>query len=76
MDSSGDLLARRYYAAVEAKKERTSKHAQSFGARPGAHSSTSSQSLTGANKECDWYLQTEAWCASRILEVDYFQQLL
>ncbi|MGH0151143.1 UNVERIFIED_CONTAM: hypothetical protein FKN15_057916 [Acipenser sinensis] len=43
LDANNNFLTKGYYAAVEAKKERTSKHAQSFGARPGAHSSTSSQ---------------------------------
>ncbi|XP_041081672.1 helicase SKI2W [Polyodon spathula] len=43
LDANANFLTKGYYAAVEAKKERTSKHAQSFGARPGAHSSTSSQ---------------------------------
>ncbi|MGH0148881.1 UNVERIFIED_CONTAM: hypothetical protein FKN15_049128 [Acipenser sinensis] len=45
LDANNNFLTKGYYAAVEAKKERTSKHAQSFGARPGAHSSTSSQVL-------------------------------
>lgn len=32
-----------YYAAVEAKKERTSKHAQSFGTKSVSHNTTASQ---------------------------------
>lgn len=33
----------RYYAAVDAKKERTSKHAQSFGAKNTSHNTSASQ---------------------------------
>lgn len=38
----GSLLFR-YYAAVDAKKERTSKHAQSFGTKHTPHNTTASQ---------------------------------
>ncbi|XP_039624679.1 helicase SKI2W [Polypterus senegalus] len=43
VDASGNFLTKGYYTAVEAKKERTSKHAQSFGAKPAAHAATASQ---------------------------------
>uniref|UniRef100_A0A8B9JVF4 SKI2 homolog, superkiller viralicidic activity 2-like n=1 Tax=Astyanax mexicanus TaxID=7994 RepID=A0A8B9JVF4_ASTMX len=38
LDATGSFLTKGYYAAVEAKKERTSKHAQSFGAKNAAGS--------------------------------------
>uniref|UniRef100_A0A8B9R9N8 SKI2 homolog, superkiller viralicidic activity 2-like n=1 Tax=Astyanax mexicanus TaxID=7994 RepID=A0A8B9R9N8_ASTMX len=43
LDATGSFLTKGYYAAVEAKKERTSKHAQSFGAKNAAHNTTLSQ---------------------------------
>ncbi|XP_051727638.1 helicase SKI2W [Ctenopharyngodon idella] len=44
LDSTGNFLTKGYYAAVEAKKERTSKHAQSFGAKNvSQHNTTASQ---------------------------------
>ncbi|MFT7811344.1 helicase SKI2W [Arapaima gigas] len=43
VDSSGNFLTKSYYAAVEAKKERTSKHAQSFGAKGSSQNTTASQ---------------------------------
>ncbi|XP_056597770.1 helicase SKI2W isoform X1 [Triplophysa dalaica] len=43
LDASGSFLTKGYYAAVEAKKERTSKHAQSFGAKNVSHNTTASQ---------------------------------
>ncbi|XP_076864533.1 superkiller complex protein 2 [Brachyhypopomus gauderio] len=43
LDASGSFLTTGYYAAVEAKKERTSKHAQSFGAKNASHNTTHSQ---------------------------------
>ncbi|KAJ8373170.1 hypothetical protein AAFF_G00270760 [Aldrovandia affinis] len=43
LDSVGNFLTKGYYAAVDAKKERTSKHAQSFGAKGSSHSTTASQ---------------------------------
>lgn len=42
-DATGNFLTKGYYAAVDAKKERTSKHAQSFGARNASHNTTASQ---------------------------------
>lgn len=38
----------RYYAAVDARKERTSKHAQSFGAKSTSQSTTASQVIHGS----------------------------
>ncbi|XP_062865811.1 helicase SKI2W [Trichomycterus rosablanca] len=46
LDATGNFLTKGYYAAVEAKKERTSKHAQSFGTKKVAQSTTSSQDRT------------------------------
>ncbi|RXN20257.1 helicase SKI2W-like protein [Labeo rohita] len=44
LDSTGNFLTKGYYAAVEAKKERTSKHAQSFGTKNvSQHNTTASQ---------------------------------
>ncbi|KAL7381380.1 hypothetical protein ABVT39_004938 [Epinephelus coioides] len=43
IDSSGNFLTKGYYAAVDAKKERTSKHAQSFGTKSTSHNTTASQ---------------------------------
>ncbi|XP_018610003.1 superkiller complex protein 2 [Scleropages formosus] len=43
VDSAGNFLTKGYYAAVEAKKERTSKHAQSFGAKSSSQNTTASQ---------------------------------
>lgn len=43
LDASGSFLTKGYYAAVEAKKERTSKHAQSFGAKNASQNTTASQ---------------------------------
>ncbi|KAI1902399.1 hypothetical protein AGOR_G00044360 [Albula goreensis] len=43
LDSVGNFLTKGYYAAVDAKKERTSKHAQSFGAKGPTHNTTASQ---------------------------------
>ncbi|XP_022538822.2 helicase SKI2W [Astyanax mexicanus] len=43
LEATGSFLTKGYYAAVEAKKERTSKHAQSFGAKNAAHNTTLSQ---------------------------------
>ncbi|XP_016141563.1 superkiller complex protein 2 [Sinocyclocheilus grahami] len=44
LDPSGNFLTKGYYAAVEAKKERTSKHAQSFGTKNvSQHNTTASQ---------------------------------
>uniref|UniRef100_A0A8C1VX86 SKI2 homolog, superkiller viralicidic activity 2-like n=1 Tax=Cyprinus carpio TaxID=7962 RepID=A0A8C1VX86_CYPCA len=44
LDASGNFLTKGYYAAVEAKKERTSKHAQSFGTKNvSQHNTTASQ---------------------------------
>ncbi|XP_067416357.1 superkiller complex protein 2 [Emydura macquarii macquarii] len=37
VDARGNFLTKGYYAAVEAKKERTSKHAQTFGAKQPLH---------------------------------------
>lgn len=37
LDARGAFLTKGYYAAVEAKKERTSKHAQTFGAKQPTH---------------------------------------
>ncbi|KAK9526640.1 hypothetical protein VZT92_015325 [Zoarces viviparus] len=43
LDPTGNFLTKGYYAAVDAKKERTSKHAQSFGAKSTSHNTTASQ---------------------------------
>ncbi|XP_031722250.1 superkiller complex protein 2 [Anarrhichthys ocellatus] len=43
LDPTGNFLTKGYYAAVNAKKERTSKHAQSFGAKSTSHNTTASQ---------------------------------
>uniref|UniRef100_A0AAR2L9J9 SKI2 homolog, superkiller viralicidic activity 2-like n=1 Tax=Pygocentrus nattereri TaxID=42514 RepID=A0AAR2L9J9_PYGNA len=43
LDATGAFLTKGYYAAVEAKKERTSKHAQSFGAKNASQNTTPSQ---------------------------------
>lgn len=43
VDSAGNFLTKGYYAAVDAKKERTSKHAQSFGAKSSSQNTTASQ---------------------------------
>uniref|UniRef100_A0A3B4B4K5 Uncharacterized protein n=1 Tax=Periophthalmus magnuspinnatus TaxID=409849 RepID=A0A3B4B4K5_9GOBI len=43
LDATGNFLTKGYYAAVEAKKERTSKHAQSFGTKGTNQSTTASQ---------------------------------
>uniref|UniRef100_A0A8C5N3B0 SKI2 homolog, superkiller viralicidic activity 2-like n=1 Tax=Gouania willdenowi TaxID=441366 RepID=A0A8C5N3B0_GOUWI len=43
MDAAGNFLTKGYYAAVDAKKERTSKHAQSFGAKTSHQHTTASQ---------------------------------
>ncbi|XP_076006068.1 superkiller complex protein 2 [Genypterus blacodes] len=43
LDPTGTFLTKGYYAAVEAKKERTSKHAQSFGAKNTSQNMSSSQ---------------------------------
>lgn len=43
LDAHGNFLTKGFYAAVEAKKERTSKHSQTFGAKQPAHYGGSSQ---------------------------------
>ncbi|CAN9492989.1 unnamed protein product [Ophioblennius macclurei] len=43
LDASGNFLTKGYYAAVDAKKERSSKHSQSFGAKSSSHGTTASQ---------------------------------
>ncbi|CAL8373711.1 unnamed protein product [Boreogadus saida] len=43
LDPTGNFLTKGYYAAVEAKKERTSKHAQSFGTKNASQSTTANQ---------------------------------
>uniref|UniRef100_A0A8C9ZIN2 SKI2 subunit of superkiller complex n=1 Tax=Sander lucioperca TaxID=283035 RepID=A0A8C9ZIN2_SANLU len=43
MDATGNFLTKGYYAAVDAKKERTSKHAQSFGTKSTSHNTSASQ---------------------------------
>uniref|UniRef100_A0A8C3F1F8 SKI2 subunit of superkiller complex n=1 Tax=Chrysemys picta bellii TaxID=8478 RepID=A0A8C3F1F8_CHRPI len=40
LDARGTFLTKGYYAAVEAKKERSSKHAQTFGAKQPTHMGT------------------------------------
>ncbi|XP_067829841.1 helicase SKI2W, partial [Heptranchias perlo] len=43
LDAHGNFLTKGYYAAVDAKKERASKHSQSFGAKQPIHYGGSSQ---------------------------------
>ncbi|XP_008279342.1 helicase SKI2W [Stegastes partitus] len=43
VDAAGNFLTKGYYAAVDAKKERTSKHAQSFGTKNTSQNTSSSQ---------------------------------
>ncbi|XP_061885977.1 helicase SKI2W [Entelurus aequoreus] len=43
MDAAGNFLTKGYYAAVDAKKERTSKYAQSFGTKSTNQNTTASQ---------------------------------
>ncbi|GAA6066513.1 helicase SKI2W [Tachysurus ichikawai] len=43
LDATGGFLTKGYYAAVETKKERTSKHAQSFGTKKVSQSTTPNQ---------------------------------
>ncbi|XP_060721573.1 helicase SKI2W [Tachysurus vachellii] len=43
LDATGIFLTKGYYAAVETKKERTSKHAQSFGTKKVSQSTTPNQ---------------------------------
>uniref|UniRef100_A0A671X4U6 SKI2 subunit of superkiller complex n=1 Tax=Sparus aurata TaxID=8175 RepID=A0A671X4U6_SPAAU len=43
VDAVGNFLTKGYYAAVDAKKERTSKHAQSFGTKSTSHNTSASQ---------------------------------
>ncbi|XP_058474761.1 helicase SKI2W [Solea solea] len=43
VDATGNFLTKGYYAAVDAKKERTSKHAQSFGTRNTSQNTSASQ---------------------------------
>ncbi|KAM3596251.1 uncharacterized protein V6R79_011106 [Siganus canaliculatus] len=43
VDAVGNFLTKGYYAAVDAKKERTSKHAQSFGTKNTSQNTTASQ---------------------------------
>ncbi|XP_035476382.1 helicase SKI2W [Scophthalmus maximus] len=43
LDAAGNFLTKGYYAAVDAKKERTSKHAQSFGSKNTSQNTTASQ---------------------------------
>ncbi|XP_078422703.1 superkiller complex protein 2 isoform X2 [Cetorhinus maximus] len=43
VDAQGNFLTKGYYAAVEAKKERASKHSQTFGAKQPVHYGGSSQ---------------------------------
>nr|XP_020453078.1 helicase SKI2W [Monopterus albus] len=43
VDAAGNFLTKGYYAAVDAKKERTSKHAQSFGTKNTSQNTTASQ---------------------------------
>uniref|UniRef100_A0A8D3BET5 SKI2 subunit of superkiller complex n=1 Tax=Scophthalmus maximus TaxID=52904 RepID=A0A8D3BET5_SCOMX len=40
LDAAGNFLTKGYYAAVDAKKERTSKHAQSFGSKNTSQNTT------------------------------------
>ncbi|XP_035039239.1 helicase SKI2W [Hippoglossus stenolepis] len=43
VDAVGNLLTKGYYTAIDAKKERTSKHAQSFGSKNTSQNTSSSQ---------------------------------
>uniref|UniRef100_A0A3Q2QHS0 SKI2 subunit of superkiller complex n=1 Tax=Fundulus heteroclitus TaxID=8078 RepID=A0A3Q2QHS0_FUNHE len=43
MDAAGNFLTKGYYTAVDTKKERTSKHAQSFGSKTAPQNTTASQ---------------------------------
>uniref|UniRef100_A0A3Q1HQ42 SKI2 homolog, superkiller viralicidic activity 2-like n=1 Tax=Anabas testudineus TaxID=64144 RepID=A0A3Q1HQ42_ANATE len=43
VDAAGNFLTKGYYAAVDAKKERTSKHAQSFGTKNTSQNTSASQ---------------------------------
>ncbi|XP_041868144.1 helicase SKI2W [Melanotaenia boesemani] len=43
VDATGNFLTKGYYAAVDAKKERTSKHAQSFGTKNTSQNTSASQ---------------------------------
>ncbi|XP_029369746.1 superkiller complex protein 2 [Echeneis naucrates] len=43
LDAAGNFLTKGYYAAVDAKKERTSKHAQTFGTKNTSHNTSASQ---------------------------------
>ncbi|XP_024118054.2 helicase SKI2W-like [Oryzias melastigma] len=43
LDATGNFLTKGYYAAVDAKKERTSKHAQTFGTKNTSQNTTASQ---------------------------------
>uniref|UniRef100_A0A8P4JUQ1 SKI2 subunit of superkiller complex n=1 Tax=Dicentrarchus labrax TaxID=13489 RepID=A0A8P4JUQ1_DICLA len=43
VDAVGNFLTKGYYTAVDTKKERTSKHAQSFGAKNTSHNTSASQ---------------------------------
>ncbi|KAM6899889.1 superkiller complex protein 2 [Xenentodon cancila] len=43
VDASGNFLTKGYYAAIDAKKERTSKHAQSFGTKQTNQNTSASQ---------------------------------
>ncbi|KAM9777115.1 superkiller complex protein 2 isoform 2-T2 [Syngnathus typhle] len=43
LDPTGNFLTKGYYAAVDAKKERTSKYAQSFGTKTPSQNTTASQ---------------------------------
>ncbi|KAL3043712.1 hypothetical protein OYC64_003553 [Pagothenia borchgrevinki] len=43
VDPTGNFLTKGYYAAIDAKKERTSKHAQSFGTKGTSHNTSASQ---------------------------------
>ncbi|TKS88393.1 Helicase SKI2W [Collichthys lucidus] len=43
VDAVGNFLTKGYYTAVDTKKERTSKHAQSFGTKSTSHNTSASQ---------------------------------
>ncbi|KAG8005225.1 Helicase SKI2W, partial [Nibea albiflora] len=43
VDAAGNFLTKGYYTAVDTKKERTSKHAQSFGTKSTSHNTSASQ---------------------------------
>ncbi|XP_034560048.1 helicase SKI2W [Notolabrus celidotus] len=43
LDAVGNFITKGYYAAIDAKKDRTSKHAQSFGSKNTSHNTTASQ---------------------------------